>query len=84
MTPEFCRECGHSVEWGSGMFVNRLDCGDGEYLCAECQMFDCDRCGEPTLEIYTADDGSQLVCEDCVTKSVYLSSKPVKTGGADR
>ena len=45
---ENCYECGHSVEWGSGRYVNRVpaDCPDdmeeyvkdpsGEWICAEC------------------------------------------------
>ena len=48
---EICRNCGDSVAWGSGKFVNRIpDCNDvetrkengdqfpeGEYLCSECE-----------------------------------------------
>ncbi len=47
---EICNECGESVKWGSGRFVNRVpDCNDvevrkdngkpfpeGDWLCAEC------------------------------------------------
>ncbi len=33
--PEACRDCGHSVTWGSGRFVNRVP-ADDEWLCAEC------------------------------------------------
>ena len=47
---EICYECGRSVKWGSGWFVNRVACGDsyeenveagrpfprGQYLCGEC------------------------------------------------
>jgi hypothetical protein len=71
MKPESCRECGHSVEWGSGMFVNRLSCGDGEYLCAECQLLECDRCGEPNMPddfYYVGLSMQTMACEGCVTK----------------
>ena len=45
---ETCYECGHSVAWGGGRFVNRVPADvprgeednvadpDGEWLCAEC------------------------------------------------
>jgi len=45
---EVCYECGHSVAWGSGKFVNRIPADmpagqenwskapHGEWLCAEC------------------------------------------------
>lgn len=50
-TNETCYECGRSVAWGSGRFVNRIPSGDsyklrkdmgvlypnGDWLCAECE-----------------------------------------------
>ena len=47
---EICNECGRSVNWGSGLFVNRVidldDCRtrkemnkpfpEGDYMCREC------------------------------------------------
>jgi len=47
---EICCECGRSVKWGSGLFVNRVpECNDpetrrklgrpfpeGDYICREC------------------------------------------------
>jgi len=48
---EICNECGRSVSWGSGLFVDRVpDCNDyktrkeankpfpkGDYICRECE-----------------------------------------------
>ena len=50
MTTEICNECGKSVKWGTGLFVNRvLDFNDkemrikmrkpfpkGDFICMEC------------------------------------------------
>lgn len=47
---EICNECGRSVKWGSGWFINRIsDCDEpeerkemgkpfpeGDFICAEC------------------------------------------------
>ncbi len=49
---EICNECGRSVSWGSGLFVNRvIDFDDyktrkemnkpfpkGDYICRECEV----------------------------------------------
>tara|TARA_R100000458_G_C8278539_1_gene254960 strand:- start:8702 stop:8935 length:234 start_codon:yes stop_codon:yes gene_type:complete len=42
---QVCCECGTSVAWGSGWFVNRIPCDDG-WLCRHCAGSDCDICGE--------------------------------------
>ena len=48
---EICNECGRSVKWGSGLFINRVvdldDCiarqemnkpfPEGDYICRECE-----------------------------------------------
>ncbi len=50
---ENCNECGRSVKWGSGFYVNRVpDCNDvqtridmgkpfpeGDFICAECDYY---------------------------------------------
>jgi len=52
MTIEICNECGRSVKWGSGFFVNRVvDFNDteyriemgkpfpkGDFICIECDL----------------------------------------------
>jgi len=51
LSKEICNECGRSVRWGSGLFVNRvidfndtkarIDMGkpfpDGDFICSECE-----------------------------------------------
>jgi hypothetical protein len=53
---EICNECGKSVKWGSGRFVNRVGDGndietrkemgkpfpEGDWICAECEAKLCD------------------------------------------
>lgn len=82
-----CCFCGEDTSFGSGKFVNRIPCStdtetdvfaEGQlrhgYQCAECQMIDCFRCGELTLEYeifdITDEDGlltTEVVCPDCMT-----------------
>ena len=39
------------------------------YMCPECQMMECDKCGEMTLDYRTEDiDIPQIICEDCDEK----------------
>ena len=37
MSEEVCVECGCSVKWGSGNFINRIPADDG-WLCGKCVM----------------------------------------------
>ena len=46
---EHCIDCGESVAWGSGNYVNRTPADDGTlagWKCAGCMGIECDRCGE--------------------------------------
>ena len=64
-----CQDCGDSVAWGSGKFVNRIPADD--WLCAECASLECDRCGGriPLDEDIAIDDGTTRVCDGCLTPS---------------
>ena len=66
---ETCQDCGDSVAWGSGKFVNRIPAD--EWLCAECASLECDRCGGriPLDEDIAIDDGTTRVCDGCLTPS---------------
>lgn len=69
---EHCVECSVSVARGSGNYVDRIPASNetkGGYLCSTCQLIDCDRCNEPTLEPNTieSDEGAEHVCDDCLT-----------------
>jgi len=64
---------------GNGLFVNRIPSdADGHiilgdesikdvtlvgYMCPDCQMVECDRCGRMALEYNIKDD--EIVCVDC-------------------
>jgi len=39
-------------------------------MCAECQMIECDRCDELTLEYNTIN--GEWVCDDCLTDDELL------------
>lgn len=84
-----CCFCGEDTSWDSDKFVDRISCttdtetevfAEGQlrhgYQCAECQMIDCWRCGELTLEYEifeveaTCKEGlptTEVVCPDCWT-----------------
>ena len=70
MKVDRCNDCGDSVAWGSGKFVNRLPADDG-WICAECMdgVYDCDRCMKPIgfdEDIWLANKELRL-CQDCAT-----------------
>ena len=67
-----CVECRNDTSFGSGLFVIRIpaerqDGIDDEliigYLCPECQLMECDMCGEMVAD-YGGYDG-MIVCDDC-------------------
>lgn len=77
---EHCIDCGESVAWGSGNYVNRTPADDGEktgWRCAECMGIECQRCGEiiGMDEDVTPDscgldefsDGAHFVHPECLT-----------------
>ena len=61
-----CISCGEDTSFGSGRFVNRIP-ADDNYMCAECQMVECDMCDEKTLEYHVTLDG-EWICDDCKPK----------------
>ena len=72
MTTDPCIYCDRDTAPGTGLFVNRIpadrDLDDGTtregWMCPECQMLDCEVCGDPTLEFEFTDDG-RVMCYDC-------------------
>ena len=84
MSDDPCVFCGEATAWGSGRFVNRVPADNGEdvgFACAECMMYDCDRCDKPIGldEDITADictdgehdefsDGAVHVHYECLTE----------------
>ena len=66
LKPNDCTSCGEDTSFGSGRFVNRIP-ADDTYMCAECQMVECDMCDEKTLEYHVTLDG-EWICDDCKPK----------------
>ena len=78
MIPQTCNDCGDSVAWGSGKFVNRIPADDG-WMCADCQAIECDNCGEPTTEWdHPVYPDHEIWCQDCIDKV-----RAAWTGGAN-
>ena len=46
-----------------------LDITIDGYMCPECQMVECDECGNPTIDYKMQDTNPpKLLCEDCLEK----------------
>ena len=63
-----CVECDRDTSPGSGRFVNRVyaqtETKTG-YICPDCQLIECDKCGEPVLDFSASPDGHGFWCDDC-------------------
>jgi hypothetical protein len=63
-----CVECDRDTSFGSGLFVNRIPAGtetSNGYLCPDCQLLECDKCGDFVLDFSAAPDGHGFWCDDC-------------------
>ena len=71
-----CVDCGKDTALGSGLFVDRIPSDkiwsindrfeievDG-YLCRDCQLLDCDKCGTGVLYYQLIDNS--VICENCL------------------
>ena len=66
MTEE-CKDCGDSVAWGSGKYVNRLPAESGFFICADCQCIECDKCHQDVIEWgHPPHDDTVIWCFDCL------------------
>ena len=67
MNSDICQDCGDSVSFGSGKFVNRIPAND--WLCAECASLECDRCDDkiPLDEDYYIEATDARLCHSCIT-----------------
>ena len=62
-----CTDCRRDTSEGSGLFGNRIPSETDEfegYLCPDCQLTECDKCGQVCMEC--SGYNNMLVCEDCV------------------
>ena len=63
-----CVECDRDTSFGSGLFVNRVSAGTETktgYLCPDCQLWECDECGELVLDFSATTDGYGFWCGEC-------------------
>lgn len=64
---EHCVDCFKDTSYGKGRFVNRIPADNENYigfLCADCQMIECDKCKSKALD-YEIIDG-EFLCENCL------------------
>ena len=71
-----CVDCGKDTALGSGLFVDRIpsdkiwsindrfEIGVDGYLCRDCQLLDCDKCGTGVLYYQLIDNS--VICENCL------------------
>ena len=71
LKPNDCISCGEDTSFGSGRFVNRIP-ADDHYMCAECQMVECDMCDEKINNIFFLGLIVQLVKKFDVFKNLKL------------
>ena len=85
-----CTHCARDTGPGSGRFANRIpsDWSAGAdapmvigYQCADCQLWECDSCGEPVTEYSAAPDGLGFWCDDCAEGNA--AGTPNDTGKAN-
>ena len=63
-----CIDCKEDTSFGSGKFVNRIPADDGKvsgFMCADCQMVECDSCKEKVFEYETSQKGMWWCIDKC-------------------
>ena len=68
---------GKDLEIGEGLTVDIPITVEG-FMCVDCQMIECDRCGEMTLEYATIEDDNgypSVVCDDCMTFHPHIMNQ---------
>ena len=61
-----CTECRRDTSFGNGLFVNRIPSSTDKltgYLCPNCQLMECEMCGELSLD-FGGYEG-MVVCVEC-------------------
>ena len=64
-----CVECLEDTSFGSGKFVDRIPADNGVYdgyMCENCQMVDCDKCKNKSVDYFICNKTNKVLCEDCV------------------
>ena len=73
-----CIDCKEDTSFGSGKFVNRIPADDGEvsgFMCADCQMVECDSCKEKVFEYETSEQGAWYCIDKCYKPETLVDIK---------
>ena len=73
-----CIDCKEDTSFGSGKFVNRIPADDGEvsgFMCADCQMVECDSCKQKVFEYETSVQGMWWCTDKCFKPETLIDIK---------
>ena len=73
-----CIDCKEDTSFGSGKFVNRIPADDGKvsgFMCADCQMVECDSCKEKVFEYETSQKGMWWCIDKCYKPETLIDIK---------
>ena len=73
-----CIDCKEDTSFGSGKFVNRIPADDGKvsgFMCADCQMVECDSCKEKVYEYETSEQGAWYCIDKCYKPETLIDIK---------
>ena len=73
-----CIDCKQDTSFGSGRFVNRIPADDGEvsgFMCADCQMVECDSCEQKVYEYATSEQGMWYCIDKCYKPETLVDIK---------
>ena len=73
-----CIDCKEDTSFGSGKFVNRIPADDGKvsgFMCADCQMVECDSCKEKVFEYETSEQGAWYCIDKCYKPETLVDIK---------
>ncbi len=75
---DLCIDCKEDTSMGSGKFVNRIPADDGKvsgYMCADCQMVECDSCKQKVFEYETSEQGAWYCIDKCYKPETLVDIK---------
>lgn len=73
-----CIDCKEDTSFGSGKFVNRITADDGKvsgFMCADCQMVECDSCKQKVYEYETSEQGAWYCIDNCYKPETLIDIK---------
>tara|TARA_A100001015_G_C14593312_1_gene557569 strand:- start:166 stop:555 length:390 start_codon:yes stop_codon:yes gene_type:complete len=75
---QLCIDCKEDTSFGSGKFVNRIPADDGKvsgFMCADCQMVECDSCKQKVFEYETSEQGMWWCIDKCYKPETLIDIK---------